>query len=88
MKKIYILGSSNTTLGKKQVDEITERECRLHPTLGTIDLGLLTFPTLPSSAGRGTLPETLIMGLLATNLVHKGIQWEVRSIFVVLKHLH
>lgn len=27
------------------------------------------------------------MGLLATNLVHKGIQWEVRSIFVVVKHL-
>lgn len=27
------------------------------------------------------------MGLLDTNIMHKDIQWGVRSIFVVVKHL-
>jgi hypothetical protein len=27
------------------------------------------------------------VGLLAINLVNKGVQWEVRSIFVEVKHL-
>lgn len=31
--------------------------------------------------------ETLVVGLLATNLVHKDIKWEVKSIFVTVKYL-
>lgn len=86
--KIYILGGYNKTMGRSRWTKIAKKEnVRLHPTLVGLTSVYWLFLQLSSSAGRGTLPGTLKVGLLATNLVHKGIQWEVRSIFVVIEHL-
>lgn len=80
------MGIMNEMMMKKPMEQrCKEWKCRLQLLLGLI-LAYWLFLQLPSSTGKRTLPRTLFMGLLGRDLVHKGVQWEVRSIFVVVKH--